>query len=149
MSPALGLDVEGGATERRVSTSEVLRQPFRAPSPPAVFPAGGLSDLWLSLLFFLRISNLRKSVVFPYMTNRSVTNTMWLTPASLRTPLPPEQHSTSEAGAGEVLRVRELGNPLSPPPLCLSSWQEAHWGKTLRVSQMWQVLFSQGESLGT
>lgn len=40
------------------------------------------------------------------------------------------------------------GESLRPHTLCAFSWQETHWGETLRVSQMWKVLLSEGEPCG-
>ncbi|XP_059230335.1 telomere zinc finger-associated protein isoform X3 [Mustela nigripes] len=40
------------------------------------------------------------------------------------------------------------GESLRPHTLCAFSWQETHWGETLRVSQMWKVLLSEGEPRG-
>lgn len=50
----------------------------------------------------------------------------------------------SEGAPGEG----KVGSPLRPHTRNGFSWQEAHWGEALRVSQMWEVLLSEGESPG-
>lgn len=42
----------------------------------------------------------RGFLAFPYMSNLGVAKPTWLTPATLRTPLPPDAHCISMAGAG-------------------------------------------------
>lgn len=116
---------------------EILRQPFReagryraGPSYfPAVLPAWGHLDLWLLFLSFLRSLSWRGFLALPFMTNLGVTKPTWLTPASLRTLLTSGQHSMSGAGAGGVLRTRELGNPLSPHTSAASLPGRKHTGE--------------------